>query len=174
MGVVERIANRGYRVGLPLLSDIVEVLDVRGVIEGHAAWLAASNAEPEHLTTLLDAVSRFRFVAEAARGGEGAMMRAEWHRANSTFHSTVFDAAGNTQLRATSDMLHHKLPRNSSWLAMRADPLLLAQNANEHEGIALAIERRDAERARELAIAHMHSAGHIIYAYFEGEPTGTT
>ncbi|BBH70001.1 GntR family transcriptional regulator [Actinoplanes sp. OR16] len=165
LGVVERIANRGFRVRLPTARDVAEVIEVRGLLEGHAAFLAAQRISPAQLATLQESVAGFREVVAGLRDGRPEeWARARWHAANAQFHATVFEAAGNRQLATSSELLHHRLPRNTSWSAMRGDVRLLSQNANEHEAIALAIELQDGARARNLAIAHVETARDLMVA----------
>ncbi|GAA0462063.1 GntR family transcriptional regulator [Paractinoplanes deccanensis] len=165
LGVVERIANRGFRVRLPSARDVAEVIEVRGLLEGHAAYLAAQRASAEQLGRLHRAVEQFREVVSGLRAGRSEeWARARWHAANALFHATVFEAAGNGQLTTSSELLHHRLPRNTSWSAMQGDVRLLSQNANEHEAIALAIELHDGARARNLAFAHLETARDLMVA----------
>lgn len=164
MGTVERIANRGFRVRYPSLLDIIEVTEVRGVLEGHAAFRAATRITEPQLAELRSAIESFRQVTEMAKDGESGA-RALWQQANSGFHKTIFDAAGNAQLEKSAEMLHHRLPRNVTWLALGSDPRLLTRNADEHENIAEAIGRRDADKARDLTVAHMDTARELISAY---------
>lgn len=168
-GTLERVANRGFRVRFPDVDELDEVVEMRRLLEGHAAYLASSRATPEVVAELFDAVAQFRNIAERARGGaDPADLRSGWHRANSRFHDTIFRAAGNRSLQEAAERLHHRLPRNLTWSAMNGDARHLARNANEHEGIALAIELGDAERARELAIAHINNAQSVLHAAFDG------
>lgn len=164
VGLVERLANRGFRVRLPTTRDVLEVIEVRGLLEGHAAKLAAQRISSAQLAELAGAIAEFRDVVTAIEAGAPADddLRARWHAANSVFHATIFDAAGNRQLKASSDLLHNRLPRNTTWMAMGGDPRLLAQNAQQHEAIADAIEQRDGERARLLAVEHVETARDIM------------
>jgi DNA-binding GntR family transcriptional regulator len=166
LGLVERLANRGFRVRLPTSRDVIEVIEVRALLEGHAAALAAQRISSAQLEQLAASVAQFREVVTALTEGAGsdADLRATWHAANSLFHATIFDAAGNRQLKVSSDLLHNRLPRNTSWMAMRGDPRLLAQNAKQHEDIAAAIDAGDGERARRLAAAHVETARDIMLA----------
>ncbi|GAA2892409.1 GntR family transcriptional regulator [Streptosporangium fragile] len=168
VGVVERIANRGFRVRLPTTRDVMEVVEVRALLEGHAAFLAAERISAAQLERLRAAVKQFREVVSGLQEGrpEG-WARSRWHEANALFHATIFEAAGNRQLKTSSDLLHNRLPRNATWSAMRADIRLLSQNANQHEGIALAIDLREGDRARRLAIAHVETARDIMCAHLE-------
>jgi DNA-binding GntR family transcriptional regulator len=174
VGVVERVANRGFRVRTPSIHDILEVLEVRALLEGHAAELAAARISGEQLKHLFDAVEAFRGVVNDARSGDVPPdeLRGRWHGANALFHKTVFDAAGNRQLVESAEYMHRRVPRNISWVAMGADPRILAQNSHVHEAIAIAIDLRDGNRARELSIEHMDMARDILLTRFrESDPT---
>lgn len=162
LGVVELIANRGAQVKLPSFRDVAETFEVRGVLEGHAAYLAASHSTQKDIDSLRAAcASFFEAVTEAEKGATGSP-RPHWYSANSQFHGTVISAAGNTQLSLSIEALHHRMPRNLTWAALGADPRLLAANAAEHVRIADAIEGRDGVLARELTIEHSVHARELI------------
>ncbi|GAA5040798.1 DNA-binding GntR family transcriptional regulator [Thermocatellispora tengchongensis] len=170
LGVVEIVANRGARVKLPSIRDITEAFEVRGVLEGHAACLAARNITQAQLDVLRETDGIFREAVRHARsGGEDsrAESRALWYRANDAFHATIVTACGNRQLQLTLETLHHRMPRNLTWSALDGDPRLLEENAEEHVRIADAIDRRDGERARELIMAHTQRAQELILLRFQ-------
>ncbi|MBW9110676.1 GntR family transcriptional regulator [Microbacterium ureisolvens] len=166
LGLVERLANRGFRVRLPTSRDVIEVIEVRALLEGYAAQLAAQRISTAQLAQLATAVAGFREVVDTVERGsvDEDLLRTKWHTANSLFHSTIFDAAGNRQLKASSELLHNRLPRNTSWMAMHGDPRLLAQNAKQHADIAAAIDAGDGDRARRLAASHVETARDIMLA----------
>lgn len=162
LGVVELIANRGAQVKIPSFRDVAEAFEVRGVLEGHAAYLAASHSTQKDIDQLRAACKSFLgAVAEAEKGTTGSP-RPLWYAANSQFHGTVISAAGNEQLSLSIEALHHRIPRNLTWAALGSDPRLLAANADEHVRIAEAIEGRDGARARELTIEHSAHARQLI------------
>ncbi|GAA2331833.1 GntR family transcriptional regulator [Streptomyces sparsogenes] len=165
LGVVEIIANRGARVKLPSMRDIAQAFEVRGVLEGHAAWLAARNIGQSQLDLLKETGAWFEdVIGWAARGTEDAMAkaRADWFRANGTFHATVIAASGNHQLEVAIDQLHRRLPRGLTWTALGGDPRLLKENAEDHAQIRRAIEDQDGELARQLTIGHSDRARELI------------
>ncbi|WP_051791638.1 GntR family transcriptional regulator [Amycolatopsis jejuensis] len=170
VGLVERLANRGFRIRVPSTRDIIEVHEVRGVLEGHAAGLAAARITEEQLGNLFESVEALRKIVTELRADEASpdSCRPRWHEAHTLFHRTVFAAAGNNRLVESAELLHHRLPRNISWLAMGGDPRLLTRNAQQHEEIAQAIDQGDSDRARTLAIAHMESARDLVLARFTG------
>ncbi|WP_128970083.1 GntR family transcriptional regulator [Rhodococcus opacus] len=164
LGVVEIVPNRGARPKLPSMRELLEVFEVRAVLEGHAAHEAARQITYVQLRELFDAVESFRGVVEQALAGEvdPEELRASWVHANNAFHDTVLAACGNDQLRATVASLHHRIPRNLTWTALDADPRLLDENAAAHAAIAEAIDRRDGNLARDLTIEHSRRARELI------------
>ncbi|WP_405163637.1 GntR family transcriptional regulator [Nocardia sp. NBC_01499] len=166
MGILERVPNRGFRVRYPSPREIMEVFEVRAVLEGHAAYLAATRISEAQLQQLSEQVAGFRqAVARIRDGADPEAVSASWQQAHNTFHQMVFAAAGNSQLHEAADALYRKLPRKTSWRVLRGDPRALTQHANEHEYITTAIEMRDGAKARELTIAHIESARELIIAH---------
>ncbi|MFI6167048.1 GntR family transcriptional regulator [Nocardia sp. NPDC051052] len=166
MGVLERVPNRGFRVRYPSLQEIMELFEVRAVLEGHAAYRAASRITEAQLQQLWDQVAGLRWVVQMIRdGADPEAVGAPWQQSFSTFHRVVFEAAGNRQLHEAADALYRKLPRKISWRVLRGDPRSLAQHADEHEHIAKAIETRDGAKARELTVAHIEAARELIFAH---------
>lgn len=171
LGVVEIVANRGARVQLPSMRDIAEAYEVRGVLEGHAAYRAARACTQADIDRLHQAGDWFDEAAAKARAGSKAAAKDLWYKANELFHSTVIEAAGNAQLSTSISALHHRMPRNLTWSALGGDPRLLANNAAEHRKIAEAIENRDAQSARELTIEHSAQARELVEIHVQrGNP----
>ncbi|WP_162795043.1 GntR family transcriptional regulator [Nonomuraea lactucae] len=173
LGVVEMVANRGARVTLPSVRAITEAFEVRGVLEGHAACLAARNITQAQLDVLHEMNGIFREAVRYARAGDEeslAKARTLWYRANDTFHATIVAACGNRQLQLTLETLHHRMPRNLSWTALNGDPRLLGENADEHAQIATAIDGRDGELARQHVMHHSRRAQELILLRFEDVP----
>lgn len=163
LGVVEMVAHRGARVTLPSTRDIAEALEIRGVLEGHAAQLAADRITQAQLDVLTGTDRTFRRVVALARDpGAQDEARELWYRTNTLFHATVVEAAGNRQLTASLDALHHRLPRNLTWSGLSGDPRLLSRNADDHAAIAAAIGEGAGERARLLTLEHARRAAEMI------------
>ncbi|WP_167486244.1 GntR family transcriptional regulator [Nocardia terpenica] len=166
IGVLERVPHRGFRVRYPSSREIMEVFEVRAVLEGHAAYLAASRITEAQLHRLREQVAGFRRAVDMIRdGADLAAVSVPWQQSHNTFHQTVFEAAGNSELHEAANALYRKLPRKVSWRALRGDPRSLTQHADEHEYITAAIEKREAAKARELTVAHIESARELIIAH---------
>ncbi|MDJ1135769.1 GntR family transcriptional regulator [Streptomyces iconiensis] len=175
MGVLERVPNRGFRVRYPSPREIMEVFEVRAVLEGHAAYLAAGRITEVQLQQLWEQVAGFRRVVEMIReGADSEAVGAPWRHSYSTFHQTLFEAAGNSQLHEAAEALYRKLPRKISWRVLRGDPRSLTQHADEHEDITTAIEMRDGAKARQSTIAHIEAARELIIAHLPTPEPGRT
>ncbi len=163
-GTVELVPNQGAVVRGITVRDVREGYEVRAELEGMAAALAATWITAEHLTQLRDAEQLFRRAIEDSQPGT-------WARANDQFHEAVQAAAGNERLRRTIHDLHKAFPRRLTWGALEADSNLLAQNVEQHHAVLEAIERRDADAARDAMRRHVLRAGELIARWVERRGT---
>lgn len=166
MGILERVPNRGFRVRYPTPTEVMEVFEVRAVLEGHAAYRAARHITEAQLEQLSAHIAGLRHAIEMIRdGSELETVSASWQQSHNAFHHTLFEAADNSQLHAAADALYRKVPRKISWKALRADPRALTRHADELDHITTAVEKGDAPNARELTIAHIESAREVVLAH---------
>jgi DNA-binding GntR family transcriptional regulator len=162
LGAVEIIANRGARVAMPSMRDVIEVYEVRGVLESHAAASAARLITSAQLQRLQ--LAHDLFVQLSAQGSEENSSSAEsdrrplWHTANTQFHTTLIEASGNRHLVEMIENLHRKIPRNLTWLGLEDDTRRLSRNADEHGEILRAISAGDSDEARRLVMQHAENA----------------
>ena len=167
-GLVELRPNRGALVRGLSGREIRDAYEVRAELEGLAAELAALHVHHAHVDRLRRAQGQFRAaLADAVAAREaGAELSQDvsdrWGRANDLFHQVIQDAAGNDVLTATLAHLHRSFPRDLSRTVLRESTMLLQENVSEHEAILDAIERRDADAARELMVAHVRRAGSLV------------
>lgn len=143
-GFIEIIPQVGCRVVVPDRKDLQEHFQMASVLDGGAARLAAVRATAEDRAELRLALE-LGGVAAAANDAE------RWAEANKRFHAAILDASGNRRIFALAqgawDLSDFYLQRRP-----RAD---LPRSQEEHEGIAAAIERKEADRARSLMEAHL-------------------
>lgn len=167
-GLVELRPNRGALVRGLSGREIRDAYEVRAELEGLAAELAALHVHHAHVDRLRRAQGQFRAaLADAVAAREaGAELSQDvsdrWGRANDLFHQVIQEAAGNDVLTATLAHLHRSFPRDLSRTVLRESTMLLQENVSEHEAILDAIERRDADAARELMVAHVRRAGSLV------------
>lgn len=125
-------------------EEFQELLDFRVAIEGEAAKLAAVRRTDDDLARL----------GRACAAMESGMETARFRAADSTFHLGIADAARNRFMRdAIEDA------RAEMWIPI--DRLIgrVFRTANRHHSQILeAIRRKDADAARQAAVAHLETA----------------
>ena len=158
-GLVDLVARRGAFVHAYSDRELVEVYQIRAVLDGLAAELAVANAAPEALrlieTTIEEEEREYRRIAAGtseARLGPRESYALAMH--DLRFHRAVLQAAGNQQLLFLMDGGHvmHK-----SLFVMLKYPLVkrVEVRIEEHRQFLSALRDRDADRARSLARAHV-------------------
>jgi len=145
-GLVEVVPRRGAYVCQPDLDEVAQLLDLRAVLEGHAAELLARHPDREvveKLRTLVD-----EGAAAAAEGN--TVHAAEIHL---QFHRLIEEAAGNVHLQQAIEPLRHRTELVFSMLLEdRSDT-----GWDEHRAILDAIASGDPDRARTSVRAHIDS-----------------
>ncbi len=160
-GLLERVSGGGYVVRRFGLSDVNDAIELRGVLEGAAARLAAERgvaAEPmagiEALVAELDAC----FGATAAE-----IDFDRYSELNARFHAALAGLAGSDVIRREVERVT-RLPfaSPSAFLPDKADidafrrSLFVAQD--QHRTIVQAIRNREGARAEALAREHARLA----------------
>jgi DNA-binding GntR family transcriptional regulator len=90
-GIIERRQRRGIRLRRPSPKELVELYDVRAVLEGYAARVAARRATAEDIEDLAASARRFAQYRER-RDVEGC------EQANIEFHDKIIEIAANDLL----------------------------------------------------------------------------
>ena len=163
-GLVEILPAAGVRVAVLNLEEAAELYDVREVLDGLAARLAAQRADPATLAALDKLLARMKRCVE--RGDSN-----QWFPAHVAFHGAIFSAAGNVRLQAMSSVVR---------LSIRYFHPLLLRTAHrlddalrEHRAIFEAIAAHDGVEAERLARIHIANAREIVLKVLrEGERDG--
>ncbi len=170
-GVVEVLPRRGALVRGPTPKEIRDAYQVRATLEGLGAEMAARWIAEEDLAQLRKAEELFASATRRLLGGvadgRDAQWSAEWIAANDSFHGVVLDAAGNDRLRAVIATLHQSFPRNVTWIALAGRPRLAEDNVAQHALVRQALERGDADAARQAMVDHVLTSGDLMAAWFE-------
>lgn len=158
-GLVER-GSRGLQVRHRSPAEILEIFEVRIVLEGTAAKLAAERHTE---------VDRIRIQGHLAKlEAEQGSAPSELASINRDFHRSIWHASHN---RALVDMLERlsvhlfRYPFTTYEVPGRAESSLL-----EHRELAEAIMGRDGERASRLASHHMTVARNIRLEMWQENP----
>lgn len=154
-GLAVRSPSGGVVVGEVSRQLIEEALELRKVLEGYCARLAAA------IITDDDAVRLEETISEAER----AIGRGNWEHLtalNDRFHDQILDLAGNRVLKRTIQALREQTP------AFRAFALGPEQRQRgfvaEHRELVRALIAHDVERAERLAIEHQEHATELLLA----------
>lgn len=156
-GLVEVVPHRGATVRLLSTEQVREIFEVREVVEGLAARLAAEavGASDEAAGKVRDSIAEMHDIL--------ARRSPEYIEHNHRFHAMIYDLAGNVRARDVAAGL--TLPIYRLRYHQLMDPAYAAVSAAEHTDIAEAILAGDGPRAEAAMRAHIrHSAGAMIDA----------
>jgi DNA-binding GntR family transcriptional regulator len=155
-GLVEAPPNRGATVKRYDLVDLEEIYDLRSVLEGHAASLAAHRITDAQLCELERSCDRFTRL----RASDDSLRRLADE--NFTFHGIILEAAGSERLARTIQEMTALPVVYQSYMNYSSQQRGIVER--EHRRIADALKRRDAAEAAELMRAHVVWAGDIAMA----------
>jgi DNA-binding GntR family transcriptional regulator len=145
-GLVEVNARRGAMVAGVSPDEAREFVEVRALLEGYNARLAARYRRP-------DVLSRAEAILREGSAGQGSPERLL--ELNARFHDTLAEAGGNRTLREMMDGLRK---RTASIFTAEGEEASRA-TWREHASILEAVLSGDETRAAELAEAHVRRAG---------------
>jgi DNA-binding GntR family transcriptional regulator len=150
-GLVEHLPRRGSRVTEWSSQDILQLFELRGVLERHAIESALPLADPK---AALPAVRR---ALEQMRVADSDLDRDDAHR---EFHAAVVGLAGNRQLDIALEpiLLKLQLPMAVN-LREEARHHHASDGLERHEAILEALESNDSA----VVVAAMHDHGHLNY-----------
>lgn len=148
-GLLTVLPKKGYLVRTMSLNDVQETLDLRMLLEPHAA-AAAAGFLPQHL--LGDLRGLLDTQAELSERDPLAAMDAAQR-----FHQGIADASRNTRLAESlrhcfdeTARAHHVLPGLQRYMGVPTE-------LKEHEAIYAAIAAGDARAADETMATHLRS-----------------
>jgi len=134
--------------------DLIELLEVRKMIEPSAAALAAARSSEKQL---------------AAMGREVAAQEKRPHdrqnliRHDYLFHEVVLQASGNSVLLDLAKFLAPQLVRSRKLTGMASPDL--SRSIHQHRAILEAIRRRDPEMAEHAMRSHLQTTGLDLIAH---------
>jgi DNA-binding GntR family transcriptional regulator len=146
-GLVRLEPRRGATVAEITPEIVAELVEVRALLEGLNARLAARRHDPEIVASLR---------ATLARGNAAATTgsRDQLARLNAEFHERLAEASRNSVL---SEVMRGLRERTSLAFAINGRARAL-EDWQEHAGILAAVIEGDEELAALLATRHVHNA----------------
>ena len=153
-GLIETTPNRGAVVVTHDADDLIDLYQLRALLEGYAARQAAATVSDEEIGLLRKSCDRFD-------RNPGSALR-EVVRENMLFHQTIHDLAGSVRLAALVRQVI-ELPlvyRSYVWYS----PDQKRISAHYHRQITNALSVRDAERAELVMREHVFEARDLLVA----------
>jgi DNA-binding GntR family transcriptional regulator len=148
-GLVERVLYQGARVRRASLSEMIELTEIRAVVEGMMAARAAMRATD-------DEIAELRQIAEAMALSVQQSDFPAYNGLNQALHHNINRIADQRaalelveRLRSQSGIMHQ--------YRLRRIPGRSKQSAREHAAIVEAIADRDPERAEAAMRTHLTS-----------------
>lgn len=146
--------GRGVRVAEWTDFDIEETFDLRGLLEAHAAELAARRGGAP-LADRLDALNE-QMDRAITQGGLELPERLQ--EINAHFHRAILEASGSPRLRAIlGSLIDMPIVLRSHFISTLQDKVRSVQH---HRDLAAAVRAGDGELARQVMQLHLRVAAH--------------
>lgn len=175
-GLLERIETGGCRVARFTIEDISDAIEVRGVIEGTAARLAAERgADP----VLLAEADRVLQGLDEALARDGGIDFDAYVRLNARFHGLLAMLSGSAVVRREVERVN-RLPLASPSAFLQEQELIphfrdsLTRAQGQHKAILAAIRAREGARAEALAREHARLARENLDHLSKSDPSVAT
>ena len=161
-GLVETIPSGGFAVRSFSQQDVFDAIEIRGVLEGLAARLAAERGSVARLGPLQACLQELDAAVEAALASEDGFSR--YVAANARFHALVVDLAESPALvRQIDRAVSLPFASPSGFVMAQAimpeshRVLIVAQD--QHRCVVEAIANREGARAEAIMQEHARRAG---------------
>jgi len=152
-GLVERVPQGGVRVTVITPRMIKEVFGIRAVLEVYALELACDKIESETITKLKELARQARKLLSSPEANDPEGLVALW-KINTSFHETIYRAAGSEQLLKLVGQLN-SLVRRFRFLSMRKARI---RAWDQHELMIKYLEEKDKAMLGELIKGHVEEA----------------
>lgn len=153
-GLATAEPGRGVRVAEWTESDIQETYELRGLLEGHAAELAARRGG----LALADRLDQLNDEMESAIAKGGSALPERLQQVNARFHRAILEASGSPRLRGMlAGLIDMPIVIRSHFISTLEDKV---QSLRHHRELAAAVRLGDAELARQVMQLHLRIALH--------------
>ena len=144
-GLITVIPHTGAFVSAPDIDELVELTEVRSILEPEATVAAAA---PIHAAMLAER----RAMRAGVRHLSDQNAAQEYGRLNRRFHTSILDRTPNQKMAALVKDIWGQADRGR--LVYKKGPRFLDESMRQHTEIVDAIECRDQARLRAIVVAH--------------------
>ncbi len=156
-GFVELRPNRGAVVIDWTDENLLEIFDLRAMLEGYGASLAALRATAQETAQMRAEAELFASLVAAVPAPDMRLIA----ESNNRLHRLILDAGKNRRLASMLVAVVH-IPLVKQTFG-RYSAASLARSAAQHLDLVAAIEARDAVWAEAAMCAHIHAAKQVIF-----------
>ena len=147
-GLAMRYPNRGAIVTKLSMTDVLEIWQLREILEPAACALAADRIDREALARIESAFLELRGQEMGPEAYEAFL------RADVGLHGLIVDSTGNATLRSVLGMLNERVVQ----VRVVTSPARFQSAVAEHLAIVAALKARDAQEARAAMRRHLERA----------------
>jgi DNA-binding GntR family transcriptional regulator len=161
-GLVEFTPNRGARVSAWTRQELEDLYDIRAMLEGHGARLAAARIAPEEVSRLSALAAQMATLSR-----QGASAADELTVLNGEFHRAVVRASRNSQLDGLVRAMIDAPLVNRTF--QRYSPDRMRASSLQHSELVEAIAAGDGSWAESVMRAHILAARGTVVRSMEAE-----
>lgn len=144
-GLINVIPHAGAFVTAPNIDELVQLTEIRSILEPEATVAAAPHIDAEMLVGLRAMLSEMSTLVKQDASEE-------YGRLNRRFHNFILNRAPNQKLVSLVRDLWGQADR--ARLVYKKGPKFLDESVRQHEDIVDAIEQKDLATLRQLVAAH--------------------
>lgn len=156
-GFVELHPNRGARVVDWSDENLLQVFDLRSLLESYGCELAAQHANANDVEALRKEADEFSALVQQGPDVDARLIA----ESNNRFHRLILDAGKNPRL-ATLMVAVVQVPLVNQTFA-RYDQVALERSASQHQDLVRAIRAHDGAWAKATMQAHILAAKRVIF-----------
>jgi len=152
-GLVERVPQGGVRVTVVTPRMIKEVFGIRAILEVYAVELACDQIDEETIRKLQELAQQARKLLSSPEANDPEGLITLW-KINTSFHETIYRAAGSEHLLKLVDQLN-SLVRRFRFLSMRKTRI---RAWDQHDLMIKYLEDKDKAMLGKLTKSHVEQA----------------
>ncbi len=172
-GLVDLVPNMGAIVRRLDRNALIEIYEVREVIEPATAAMAAKRASPEQLLVIEEELQQMLELTsqheQSAAQYAGKRIKGRFDKADYRFHMSIIEATGNQALVRTASQ-SQVLTRVFGIRRHRHDIEAMQRTCKDHQRIFEAIRTGDAEEACQAAVDHIRNGLQASLLEIDAEP----
>jgi GntR family transcriptional regulator of vanillate catabolism len=159
-GLLERLPTRGFRVRSFTLQQIVDAVDVRGILEGMAARLACERGlGSDLLAEFKTCLTRGQQIVDTAFRRSNAIDAQNWSDMNLCFHTLLVQGSCNSALQGTLQFVSRTPMAGAGALTLQGlapalETAFIQRAQNDHVDCVQALEARAGARAEAIMREH--------------------